>query len=67
MTTSVSFRLPAPPDVAWTAEAAESLVGKEADLSLLGEQVGRVFVTAAETYEDDLLGPGLWITVEPIR
>lgn len=65
----VGFRWPLPEGTDFTDEAVASLVGKKANLSLLGEPVDRVVILEAHKVKPHDGGlterPSLWIVVGP--
>lgn len=62
--TLVGFRMPTEQYDVWQDKAVESLVGQTCDFSLLGEPIGKAKITAARKYEDEILGPSIWVEVE---
>lgn len=62
--TTVGFRMPTEQYDIWEDRAVEQLIGQTCDFSLLGEPIGKAKITDAKKYEDELLGPGIWVEVE---
>lgn len=64
---TIGMRLPAEQGEYWTDGAIEGLVGQTFSMKALNNvEMGDYLVIAANRYDDDLLGEGIWVEYEKV-
>lgn len=64
MITTLAFRYMPEKHDEWTDEAIENLIGQSVEMTALGEESGRLHITAASRVNDEI--GGIWISGEVI-